>query len=190
MVLKKFNKQLTLELKWIKMKHVLCIIKQVLPYFMLTEMEVPSHNFAVVIPPGAVSQDDCVQIQTAADCYGPFQLPNQCYPISSFFWINAHYKFKVPVYLILSHFASDLSLEDDNTLCAAEVCDDISKERVVMKNVSGDAYFDADIGYCIVATNHFCSFCLLSNRKGMDQNFIVLYYTYDITSPHKAHVNC
>jgi len=57
-----------------------------------------------------------------------------------------------------------------------------------MKNVSDGAYFDPNIGYCIVTTNHFCSFCLLSNRKSKDHNFIALYYTYDITSPHKAHV--
>jgi len=131
-----------------------------------------------------------VQIRATADRFGPFQLPDECLPISSFFWISAHYTFKIPVYLILSHYASDVIVVDDDTLCVAEVCDndDTSKETVVMKKISDGAYFDADIGHCVVTTNHFCSFCLLCNRKGMDHNFIALYYTYDITSPYKAHV--
>ena len=150
-----------------------------------------NHDFAIVIPPGAVSQGDCVQIRATADRFGPFLLQGGHYPVSSFYWINARYSFKIPVYLILSHFASAPSSEDTDTFCVAEACDNdagYSKENVVMKNISGGTYIDFDIGYCVIATNHFCSFCLLSNRMETDRKFIALYYTYDITSPHKAHV--
>lgn len=150
---------------------------------------IQNHNFAIVVPPGAVLQGDCVQIRTNADRFASFELPDGYFPISSFFWISARYRFYIPVYLILSHFASVENTKND-TLCVAEVCDDVNhKEKMVMKIFPDGAYFDSDIGYCIVPTNHFCSFCLLSNRKSNDQqNFIALYYTYDITSPHEAHV--
>jgi len=131
-----------------------------------------NHDYAIVIPPGAVAQGDYVQIRATADRFAPYILPDGYHPISSFYWISAHYTFKIPVYLILSHFASAPSIEETDTFCAAEICDDDTrdlKESVVMKDISGGTYFDFDIGYCIVTTNHFCSFCLLSNRMETDR---------------------
>ena len=41
-----------------------------------------SHNFAIVIPPGAVAQGDCVEIQGTANYFGPYVIPDGFCPIS------------------------------------------------------------------------------------------------------------
>ena len=43
------------------------------------------HNFVVVVPPGAISQGDYVEIQVTASHFAPYELPDEFYPISSFF---------------------------------------------------------------------------------------------------------
>ena len=63
------------------------------------------HNFAIFVPPGAVSQGECVEIQATANHYGPYVIPDGFYPISSFFWLSADYTFKVPVYIVMGHYA-------------------------------------------------------------------------------------
>jgi len=81
-----------------------------------------AHNFVIIIPPGAVLQGDCVQINATGSRFGPYQLPDGYHPISSFFWVSAHYTFKMPVYLILSHHASPRSVSDLRKLHAMEAC--------------------------------------------------------------------
>lgn len=149
------------------------------------------HDFAIVIPPGAVSHGECVEIQANASWFNFYNLqgkfffykiPYGCYPISSFFWLSADYKFKIPVYLILSHYAAIRTPQDIKHLSVLHGCihDPLNSEEelIMMKNVSSGFYFDDKIGYCVVATDHFCSFCMTNNNKSIPNTFSVMIYTY------------
>ena len=147
------------------------------------------HNFALIVPPGVISQGESITMYATTSRFGLYKLPDGYYPVSSFYWISAgHHYFNSQVYLILNHFAGARNLEN---MCVAEACDNCTgEESLVMKETSGQVYFDNDLNYCIIATNHFCSYCVLSNRKGGDKQFIALYYTYDddTTGSCKVHI--
>ena len=151
-----------------------------------------AHNFAIIIPPGAVLQRDCVQIQATASRFGPYQLPDGYYPISSFFWVSAHYTFKIPVYLILSHYASPRKISDLHKLCALEACtQNVYKTgdgKLIMSKFVGGVFFDGRIGYCVISTDHFCSYCLGKDDIHLPDKFHALYYKYNFEGLLKAEV--
>ena len=142
------------------------------------------HDFAIVIPPGAVSQGECVEIIATASFLGPYQFPDECNPVSSFFWVSSNYTFKIPVYLIMSHYAVIKNVNDINSLCVLQVCKyDLSsttkEKKLMMKEILNGVYFDYKIRYCIAATTHFCSFGVQEKTKGnLSKRFKILCYDY------------
>ena len=78
------------------------------------------YDFAIVIPPGAISQEDCIEIQASVSRFVSHELPDGYYPISSYSWLNAQYTFKTPVYLIMRHYAIIEKLEDIDQLCVLQ----------------------------------------------------------------------
>ena len=150
------------------------------------------HNFSFFIPPGAISQGDCVQIQVTASRFGPYELPDGYFPISSYFWISAMYTFKIPVYLILSHHTSLRNVTNFNRLYALEACSQhtkVGKEGLLRMNQLLDGvFFDNEIGYCIVSTNHFCSYCLAKDDITIPDDFYVSFYTYNFQTTLKAEI--
>ena len=140
------------------------------------------HNFGVVVPPGAVSQGDYVEIQVTANHFGPYEIPNKFYPISSFFWLSANYTFKFPVYIIMNHYAKIRSLEDINHLYVLQTsaCDStVDGKPLLMSAVPDGAYFDFEISYCVVETNHFCSFCQVKNDTNIPEYLVASFCTYE-----------
>ena len=148
------------------------------------------HDFAIVIPPGAVSQEESIQIQATASHFSPYKIPNGCYPVSSYFWLSSCHTFKIPVYLIMGHYAEISDLEDIENLCLLQTCahDLTSEEELVMKEVSSGVYFDRDISYCVFATDHFCSFCVGKKCMHIPGKFSALLYTYDTVERYFAEV--
>ena len=151
------------------------------------------HDFAIVIPPGAVSNTVCVEIKATSSWFNFYKLDDKYYfykipdgfnPISSFFWFSAQYEFEIPVYLILSHHAVIRSPQDIVNLHLLQGCihDHASGEEkaIVMKEVSNGVYFDNSIHYCIYSTNHFCSICLGKDLKSIPDLFYILIYYYTI----------
>ena len=136
------------------------------------------HNFAVVIPPGAVSQEDCVEIQGTANYCGPYTIPDGFYPISSYFWVSADYTFKAPVYLIMSHYAKIRNLEDVSSLHVLHKCAQ-DPNVSLMSTITDGVYFDIEIGYCVLATDHFCSYCQAKSVKHIPEHLLACYCTYD-----------
>ena len=143
------------------------------------------HDFAIVVPPGAVSQGECVEIRATASFFGPYQFPDECHPVSSFFWISSDYTFKIPVYLIMSHFAVIKNVNDINSLCVlqAPACvhsiSITNNEKLIMNEVPNGVYFDSEIRYCLLATQHFCSFSAQDKSEGtLSKNFKALCYDY------------
>ena len=131
------------------------------------------HDFAIVIPPGAVLQGECIEIKATASHFGQYRLPNDICPISSYFWIVASYTFKVPVYLIMSHCAKIRSLQNIDDLCILQTCGD----DLMMKEATEQVYFDYEIGYCVLAKYHFCSFCL-GKKVNTSHYYFQLYYIH------------
>ena len=148
------------------------------------------HDFAVVIPPGAVSQGDCVQVQATANRFSHCKLPDGYQPISSYFWLSACYTFKIPVYLIMSHCAKIRNLEDIDSLCVLHACDHdmTSEEELVMKKVPSGVYYDYEIGYCAFTTDHFCSICLAKENKFIPGKFLAVLYTYSTNEEYFSEV--
>ena len=139
------------------------------------------HNFAIVIPPGAVSQEEYVEIQATAHHFNPYLIPNGFYPISSCFWISANYEFKVLVYLILNHYAKTNSLKDISNLHVLECrhnCN-IMNKNLMMCEVNDGVYFDIEIGYCVLATKHFCSYCQAKSVKHIPEYLTANYCNYN-----------
>ena len=151
------------------------------------------HNFALVIPPNAVSQGDCVEIQTTANYFGPYTIPNGFYPISSYFWVSAEYTFKSPVYLIMNHYAKIRSLDDVNNLHVLQAHAHDSNavtESLMMSAISDGVYFDNEIRYCVLATDHFCSYCQAKDVKDIPEFLLACYCTYNdpVSGLHIAEV--
>ena len=141
-----------------------------------------AHNFTIIIPPGAVFQGDCVQIQATASRFGPYQLPDGYYPVSSFFWISAFYTFNIPVYLVLSHHASPQDADEIKKLHAVEACaknmSTIKDGKLLMNPLPYGVNFDCKFGYCVISTNHFCSYCLAKEDVNVPDEFHAFYYTF------------
>ena len=136
-----------------------------------------SHNFAIVIPPGAVAQGDCVEIQGTANYFGPYVIPDGFYPISSYYWVSANYVFKSPVYFIMNHYAKIRSVEDIDNLHVLHIYD--MNDDLMMSKISDGVYFDYDIGYCVLVTNHFCSYCQAKEVRDIPEYLTACYCTYD-----------
>ena len=141
----------------------------------------PDHDFAIVVPPGAVSQAECVEIKTTANFFDPYQFPNKYHPVSSFFWLSSDYTFKIPVYLIMSHFAVINNLNDMNQLCVLQASEHDAnlpnKRKLVVKEISNGLYFDCEIKYCVFKTQHFCSFSV-QDKGNLSKFFQVFCYDY------------
>ena len=138
------------------------------------------HDFAIVIPPGAVSQGECVKIKANASHFGPYKFPEEYHPVSSFFWINSNYIFKIPVYLIMSHYAVIKNVNDIDNLCVMQAHDHsiTDKGKLALKEIPNGVYFDHEIRYCVLTTKHFCSFSVQDKTGSLSKKFKALCYSY------------
>ena len=140
------------------------------------------NNFVIVIPPGAVSQGDCVEIQATANYFSPYVIPDGFYPISSYYWVSANYEFKASVYFVMNHYAKIRSLKDINNLHVLHKCardPNAMKEDLMISRIPDRVYFDKEIEYCVLATDHFCTYCGAKSDKGIPEFLTACYYTYD-----------
>ena len=55
-----------------------------------------------------------------------------------------------------------------------------------MSTISDGVYFDYEIGYCVLATDHFCTYCEAKTDIDIPEYLIACYYTYD-DSPSGSH---
>lgn len=139
------------------------------------------HDFTLVIPPDAVSRGDCVEIQASGSRFGPYKIPHGFYPISGFLWISADYTFKVSVYIIMSHYAKIRSLDDIDHLYVLQTGTHdsvIGGKTFAMTTVPGGTYFGYNNGFCVLATNHFCSFCHVKDDKHIPEYLVASFCSY------------
>ena len=143
------------------------------------------HNFAIIIPPGAISYGDSVEIKVTTNYFSPYIIPDGFYPISSYFWVSANYEFNVSVYFIMNHYAKIRSLDDISNLHLLHKCahnSNVLNEDLTMSKISDGVYFDFEIGYCVLATNHFCTYCEAKTDSEMPEYLTACYYTYEESS--------
>ena len=142
------------------------------------------HDFAIVVPPGAVSQGECVEIKATASFLGPYCFPDDSNPVSSFFWVSSNYTFKIPVYFIMSHYAMIKNVNDINSLCVLQACkydlgSTTKEKKLIMTEILNGVYFDYKIRYCVAATTHFCSFGAHEKTKdSLSKRIKILCYDY------------
>ena len=149
------------------------------------------HDFALVVPPGAVSTGHCVEIQATASRFGPYKLPDGYYPISNFFWLSAYYTFKIPVYLIMGHYADIRNLKDIDNLFLLQACVrdlTISEGKQVLKKVLNNFQFEHETNCGIFTTDHFCSFCMAKKIMFLPENFLSFFYTYSTDKKYFAEI--
>ena len=157
------------------------------------------HDVALFIPPGAILQDDCVEIKVSSSFYGPFSIPQNYDRISSYVWVSAKYHFRVPVYLIINHFVDTKSVTNIKTLSAFEACklhNNRDYDKTPMMQEIATSYFDTNLRYCVICTNHFCTYCLaelqrLPTQEKSDscksfKSFLATYYTYEEAESNKG----
>ena len=144
------------------------------------------HNYAVVIPPGAVAKGDCVEVQGTANYFGLYKIPDRFLPISSHFWVSANYVFKSPVYLIMNHYAKIRSVEDIDSLHVLHKCIQLDatdrNDDLMMSTISDGVYFDNEIRYCVLATDHFCSYCQAKSVRDIPEYLSACYCSYKESS--------
>ena len=159
------------------------------------------HDVALFIPPGAILQDEWAEIKVSSSFHSQFQfhMPENYNRISSYVWVGANYDFKVPVYLIINHFINMKSVEDIKTLTAFEACklngSIHDNETLTMQKIT-TSYFDTDLKYCVISTDHFCSYCLAEfellekSPNGEECNsykeFLAVYFNYEEVKPNKG----
>jgi len=77
----------------------------------------------VIIPSGAIADNQSVGIQCATSLFGPFTMPKGYRPISVFVSIEACYKFKKNTEIQIEHHAYMKSAEDISNLCLLKTCE-------------------------------------------------------------------
>ena len=153
------------------------------------------HDIELFIPPGAILQDEWVEIKVSSSFHGQFHMPENYNRISSYVWVGASYDFKVPVYLVINHFVNMKSVKDIKTLTAFEACKvygSNNNETTAMQEISTKC-FDTALKYCVIcADHHFCTYCLaeLQTSSNEDCNshkeFLSIYYNYEKVKPNKG----
>ena len=85
----------------------------------------------------------------------------------------------------MNHYAKIRSLEDVKNLhvLQSSECDtNATTESCFVMSTFPDGdkvYFDYEIGYCVLFTNHFCSFCQAKSVKHIPEYLLACYYTYN-----------
>ena len=148
------------------------------------------HDVALFIPPGAILQNECVEIKVSSSFYDQFCMPQNHERISSYVWVGASYHFKLPVYLVINHFVDTKSVKNIKALTALEFKLCSSRREVMMTS-----YFDNDLRYCVISTDHFCTYCLTdsesqSSSSSKESNnhrvFLASYYSYKEKGPNNV----
>ena len=62
-------------------------------------------------------------------------------------------------------------------------------DHVMTKVSPNKVYFDYEIGYCVVTTNHFCSFVQATDTQNIPKFLTAYYFVYDyLINEHIAEV--
>ena len=83
----------------------------------------------------------------------------------------------------MRHYAKLRNLKDISNLCVLQKCvydclNDID-EDLMMSPISEGVYFDNEKRYCVLATEHFCTYCGAKSDKDIPEYLTACYYTFN-----------
>ena len=134
------------------------------------------HGVKVIVPRGAIEDHCVVEIQVTASLFGPFTIPNDCHPVSTYVWIGTNYAFKKLIQIEFEHHADISNLEDTSKLCMLSACCTRSNSHhSKMHNITQD-FYTIDQSVCTLFTNHFCSYCLASRSEQIPDRIVAYQY--------------
>jgi len=82
----------------------------------------------------------------------------------------------------MSHHAKIRSLKDIDHLYVLKTCNaTVAGKKYKMTKVPNGVYFDYEIGYCVLATDHFCSFTQAANTKDIPKFLTAFYCIYNVS---------
>ena len=142
-------------------------------------MFIEEYGVKVNVPNGAIEDYCVIEIQATASLFGPYNIPNDCHPISAYVWIGASYTFKQLIEVEIEHHADISNSKDISQLCVLKVCctNDCTKRNShhhMMHEIT-QGYVIRD-SVCTLYTNHFCSYCLAARRTELPDRIIVYHY--------------
>ena len=86
----------------------------------------------------------------------------------------------------MSHYAKIRDLGDVSSLRILHKCAQ-DPNITLMSAITDGVYFDMEIGYCVLTTDHFCSYCQAKTVKHIPEHLLACYCTYDESSDdHKS----
>ncbi len=126
------------------------------------------HDIELYVPEFAIPNGQQITVKIAVSLFCPLQLQDGLRPISPIveFCVidNPRFKFAKPVKIVLPHYLTVTSSQNDLQFVKA------AHDENEFKQCDGEAVFKAGSSYGTLLTNHFCHFCIASG----------------ITSPSKA----
>ena len=135
-------------------------------------MVIEDCNLKVNVPSGAIEDHHKVEFQVAASLFGPYNIPNDCHPVSLYVWIGANYTFKKPIELNFEHHADFAKSKDTSQFCVLKGCCN-SHHLNMSKMTQG---YDISDSTCTLYTNHFCSYCLAAKSIQIPDRIVAYHY--------------
>lgn len=141
-------------------------------------MVIEEYGLIVTVPEGAIeSESDCIEIRAAASLFGPFDIPENCHPVSPYVWIAADYIFKKQLQIEIQHHADVTNFKDKSQFCILKAsCIECNTHYSKMDIMTTENHHDISDTVCTLFTNHFCSYCLVSKNDQMPDRIIAYHY--------------
>ena len=155
---------------------------------------IPNHDISLIIPGGAVSKGEKIHFELGITMYGPFSFTESIRPISPIIWLcllEEEYQLMAPFQLALPHYyTDDKSQHHEVRFAKAEHSYkeyNTREGRIQYKFHLCDfqPVFD-DRNRAILATKHFCFYCLSSARTHEPDKRIRYCLAHVKVSPSEA----
>ena len=136
-------------------------------------MAIEEYGVTVNVPSGAIEDHHIVEIQAAASLFGPFNIPSDYHPVSAYVWIGSNYTFRKQIEIEFEHHA-DIS-NSASRLCILKACyTNCNSDHPVMQETTED--YDIRDSFCILYTNHFCSYCFAAKGIKVPDRIVAYHY--------------
>ena len=142
-------------------------------------IDIKEYGVKVSVPNGAIEEHCMIEIQAAASLFGPFDIPNDCHPVSAYVWIGANYTFKKIIEIEFEHHADISNSENKFKLCilkacCTKCCAECNPHHHMMHKVTQDYHVSESV--CTLSTNHFCSLCLAAESEEIPDRIVFYHY--------------
>ena len=143
------------------------------------EWTIEEYGVEVTVPKEAIEDHHTVEIQVNSSLFGPFAIPDDYHPISTYVWIGANYTFKKPIKLQFEHYADISNSKNKSQLCILKACctkcrTKCNNNQLVMHEITQEYVISDSV--CTLYTDHFCSQCLATKNEQTPKRIVVHHY--------------